>query len=318
MMTTNKKLTYTNRKGTLYYFREVTGKRGVRIVCSQKMSKDDLDAIPDTHEITETPNGQVSCRKKMKSDFLLTEVEIAKELGDREMLGTVTGNIGLLYGVQSKFEEAKKCFYQQYNIAQELGDKEGLCIVLGNIGTIELEELRYSDAKKSFDRQLKLALEIGDKHMVCTAKGNIGSIELALGNYDEADRLFQQQLRIAEEIGDKIETRTIELACELFNAEGANVQPHSGTQANMAVMLAVLKPQDTILAMDLACGGHLSHGHPLNFSGKFYNIVPYGVDRNSEYIDYQEVADLAQKHKPKICLLKLFDNFLLLPKRIPN
>ena len=82
-MTTNKKLTYTNRKGTLYYFREVTGKRGVRIVCSQKMSKDDLDAIPDTHEIAETPNGQVSCRKKMKSDFLLTEVEIAKELAQK-------------------------------------------------------------------------------------------------------------------------------------------------------------------------------------------------------------------------------------------
>ncbi len=80
---------------------------------------------------------------------------------------------------------------------------------------------------------------------------------------------------------------------QLFGAEFANVQPHSGTQANMAVMMAVLEPQDTILAMDLACGGHLSHGHPLNFSGKFYNIVAYGVNRNTECLDYDEIEDLA-------------------------
>lgn len=89
---------------------------------------------------------------------------------------------------------------------------------------------------------------------------------------------------------------------QLFGAEYANVQPHSGTQANMAVMMAVLKPQDTILAMDLACGGHLSHGHPLNFSGKFYNIVAYGVDRDTERIDCDEVEELALKHKPKMII----------------
>jgi len=89
---------------------------------------------------------------------------------------------------------------------------------------------------------------------------------------------------------------------QLFGAEYANVQPHSGTQANMAVMMAVLEPQDTILAMDLACGGHLSHGHPLNFSGKFYNIVAYGVNKDTERIDCDEVEELALKHKPKMII----------------
>jgi len=89
---------------------------------------------------------------------------------------------------------------------------------------------------------------------------------------------------------------------KLFKAEFANVQPHSGTQANMAVMMAVLKPGDTILAMDLACGGHLSHGHPLNFSGKFYNIVAYGVNRETEQIDFNEIETLALKHKPKMII----------------
>ena len=89
---------------------------------------------------------------------------------------------------------------------------------------------------------------------------------------------------------------------ELFGAEFANVQPHSGTQANMAVMLAVLEPKDTILAMDLACGGHLSHGHPLNFSGKIYNIIAYGVNKETECIDFNEIEHLAKKHKPKMII----------------
>ncbi len=89
---------------------------------------------------------------------------------------------------------------------------------------------------------------------------------------------------------------------ELFGAQYANVQPHSGTQANMAVMMAVLKPQDTILAMDLACGGHLSHGHPLNFSGKFYNTVVYGVNKNTEMLDYDEIEELAVNNKPKMII----------------
>ena len=104
------------------------------------------------------------------------------------------------------------------------------------------------------------------------------------------------------EFVDDAEDLARERVKELFGAEFANVQPHSGTQANMAVMMAVLKPNDTILAMDLACGGHLSHGHPLNFSGRFYNIVSYGVNKETEMLDYDEIAALAKEHKPKMII----------------
>ncbi len=101
---------------------------------------------------------------------------------------------------------------------------------------------------------------------------------------------------------DTAETLAIERAKELFGAEHVNVQPHSGTQANMAVYFAVLNLKDTVLAMDLACGGHLSHGHPHNFSGMFYNIVTYGVDKKTERLDYDNILNLARKHKPRIIL----------------
>ena len=104
------------------------------------------------------------------------------------------------------------------------------------------------------------------------------------------------------EFVDEAETLAIERAKKLFGAEHINVQPHSGTQANMAVYFAMLKPGDTILAMDLACGGHLSHGHPRNFSGKFFNAISYGVNKNTEMIDYIEVLALALEHKPKLIL----------------
>lgn len=101
---------------------------------------------------------------------------------------------------------------------------------------------------------------------------------------------------------DTVEALAIERAKKLFGAEHANVQAHSGTQANMAVYFAVLKPQDTVLALDLACGGHLSHGHAHNFSGMFYNIVTYGVDKKTETLDYDNILSLAKKHKPKMIL----------------
>lgn len=104
------------------------------------------------------------------------------------------------------------------------------------------------------------------------------------------------------EFVDEVEELARERAKLLFGAEHANVQPHSGTQANIAVMMAVLEPKDTILAMNLACGGHLSHGHPLNFSGKFYNIVAYGVNKQSERLDYDEIEYLAKEQKPKMLI----------------
>jgi glycine hydroxymethyltransferase len=101
---------------------------------------------------------------------------------------------------------------------------------------------------------------------------------------------------------DGVEDLARERAKQLFGAEHANVQPHSGTQANMAVYMAALNPQDTVLAMDLACGGHLSHGLSHNFSGMFYKIVSYGVSPKTEMIDYDEVAQLALRHKPRMIL----------------
>ena len=99
---------------------------------------------------------------------------------------------------------------------------------------------------------------------------------------------------------DDAERLAIDRAKELFGAEHVNVQPHSGSGANMAVYYSVLEPGDTILAMSLAEGGHLTHGHPMNFSGRFFNIVPYGVSKDDEQIDYDEVQRLADEHKPRM------------------
>jgi glycine hydroxymethyltransferase len=105
------------------------------------------------------------------------------------------------------------------------------------------------------------------------------------------------------EFVDVAESLAIARARELFGAEHANVQPHSGAQANMSVYFALLKPGDTVLGMNLAHGGHLTHGHPLNFSGKLYTIVPYGVRKDDERIDYEELERLAREHKPKMVMV---------------
>ena len=101
---------------------------------------------------------------------------------------------------------------------------------------------------------------------------------------------------------DTVENIAIERAKKLFGAGFANVQPHSGAQANMAVFFALLSPGDTVLSMSLAHGGHLSHGSPVNMSGKYWNIVPYGVSEDTNTIDYEEVRALALEHKPKLIL----------------
>lgn len=102
---------------------------------------------------------------------------------------------------------------------------------------------------------------------------------------------------------DVVELLAIQRAKQLFGAEHANVQPHSGTSANIAVFMALLEPGDKILGMDLTHGGHLSHGHKMNYSGKFYQIIPYGVSPKDERIDYDELERLAKEHKPKMILL---------------
>lgn len=102
------------------------------------------------------------------------------------------------------------------------------------------------------------------------------------------------------EIVDKVETHAIELAKKLFKTEYVNVQPHSGASANFAVYFSLLRPGDTVLGMNLAAGGHLTHGLKINFSGRFYNFISYGVDKDTEQINYDELQALALEHKPKM------------------
>ena len=104
------------------------------------------------------------------------------------------------------------------------------------------------------------------------------------------------------EFVDQAETLAIERAKKIFGAEHANVQPHSGAQANMAVYVALVKPGDTVLGLNLSHGGHLTHGHPMNFSGKYFNIVAMNVRPDTEEIDYDEAAALALQHKPKLIM----------------
>ena len=104
------------------------------------------------------------------------------------------------------------------------------------------------------------------------------------------------------EIVDQIEQLAIDRACELFEAEHANVQPHSGSSANMAVYLSLLEPGDTVLGMSLDQGGHLTHGSPVNFSGQVYNFVGYGLNEDSELIDMETVYNMALEHKPKLII----------------
>src|SRR6202158_3873620 len=104
------------------------------------------------------------------------------------------------------------------------------------------------------------------------------------------------------EFTDVVENLARDRAKKLFGAEHVNVQPHSGSQANQAAYAAVLTPGDTIMGLNLAHGGHLTHGHPLNFSGKTYHVVPYGVRKEDERIDYDELAKLATEHKPKMVI----------------
>src|SRR5687768_7463973 len=105
------------------------------------------------------------------------------------------------------------------------------------------------------------------------------------------------------EVVDIVESLAISRAKQLFGADHANVQPHSGAQANMSVYMAILQAGDTVMGLDLAHGGHLTHGHPLNFSGKLYSIVPYGVRPDDERIDYEALEQLAHEHRPKMIMV---------------
>src|SRR3989344_3815115 len=158
----------------------------------------------------------------------------------------------------------------------------------------------YAAIQKELERQeYKLELIASENYVseaVLEAQGSVLTNKYAEG-YPKA-RWYN-----GCEYVDDVETIAIERAKKLFNAEHVNVQPHSGTQANMAVYFSVLKPGDTMMGMNLSHGGHLSHGHPINFTGQMYKIVPYGVNKDTETIDYDEVLKLAREHKPKLIVV---------------
>ncbi len=167
----------------------------------------------------------------------------------------------------------------------------------GTIAVYESDPEIYALLKKEDQRQKENLELIASENIVSKAVREVGGSRFT-NKYAEgypAKRWYN-----GCEWVDEAERLAIDRAKELFGAEHANVQPHCGSAANMGVYFAVLNPGDTILAMSLAEGGHLTHGHPMNFSGRLFNIVPYGVDKETEQIDYDNLQKLADEHKPKM------------------
>ena len=160
----------------------------------------------------------------------------------------------------------------------------------------EIYNAILSETKRENDNIELIASENFVSEAVLEAQGSVLTNKYAEG-YPEA-RWYN-----GCEFVDDVESLAIDRAKKLFGAQHVNVQPHSGTQANMAIYFSMLEPGDTVMAMDLACGGHLSHGHPHNFSGRFYKIAPYGVNRKTETLDYDEISELAGKSRPKMILV---------------
>lgn len=151
------------------------------------------------------------------------------------------------------------------------------------------------EAQRQEDHVELIASENYVSRAVLTAQGSVLTNKYAEG-------YSQKRYYGGCEFVDRAETLAIERACQLFGADYANVQPHSGSQANAAVLQALLTPGDTLLGMSLSAGGHLTHGSPVNFSGKMYQAIGYGLDPRTELIDYNALADLAKQHRPKLII----------------
>jgi len=161
---------------------------------------------------------------------------------------------------------------------------------------IEVYEAVVKEGRREEDKIILIASENYASRAIIEAQGTVFTNKYAEGY---PDRRYYGGCEYA----DVVETLAIERAKKLFGAEHVNVQPHSGTQANMAVFFSVLNPGDTILGMSLSHGGHLSHGAPVNFTGMIYKTFFYGVNRVTGYIDLDEVRDLAYQHKPKMIVV---------------
>ncbi len=169
---------------------------------------------------------------------------------------------------------------------------------------MEIEVIRKTDPEvaelieKEFERQQTTIELIASENF--TSKAVMAAAGTVLTNKYAEGKPYKRFYNGCENI-DKIEELAQERAKKLFNADHANVQPHSGAQANMAVFMYAVKPGDTVMGMDLSNGGHLSHGSPVNFSGLYFNIVSYGINNNGE-IDYENVRQLALENKPKLII----------------
>ena len=157
------------------------------------------------------------------------------------------------------------------------------------------EAIRHETERQEYNLEL-IASENFESEAVLEAQGSVMTNKYAEGY--PGKRYYGGCHHV-----DVVEQLAIDRAKELFGADHANVQPHAGSQANMAVYNAVCQPGDTILGMNLSHGGHLTHGSPVNFSGRFYKVVPYGVSQETETIDYNEVERLAVEHKPKMIVV---------------
>lgn len=160
----------------------------------------------------------------------------------------------------------------------------------------EIYEIIYNETRRQDENLELIASENSVSPAILEAQGSVLTNKYAEG-YPNA-RWYG-----GCEWVDRAEELAIERAKKLFGAEHANVQPHSGAQANMAIYYAMLDVGDRVMAMDLAHGGHLTHGHPHNYSGKYFTIIPYGVSKKNEQIDYDELMELAKVHKPKMILV---------------
>ncbi len=173
----------------------------------------------------------------------------------------------------------------------------------------ELFDAMYSELKRQTENLELIASENFVSRAVLEAAGSVLTNKYAEGYpYRYSKKTGTRKYNLYGryyggcEYVDEVEKLAIERAKKVFGAEHVNVQPHSGSQANMAAYFSLVKPGDTVLSLELAHGGHLTHGHPLSFSGMMYNIVAYGVDKNTEQFDYDEIRKLALKHKPKMIL----------------
>ena len=173
----------------------------------------------------------------------------------------------------------------------------------------ELHDAMYKELKRQTENLELIASENFVSRAVLEATGSVLTNKYAEGypyRYSKKTGKLKYELYGRYYGGcewvDEVEKLAIERAKEIYGADHVNVQPHSGSQANMAAYFALVKPGDTVLSLELTHGGHLTHGHPLSFSGALYNIIPYGVNKDTEQFDYDEIRKLALEHKPKMIL----------------